>query len=129
MRANIWIYEDRIVYVGEQLPLKMLKIVKSLIVQMKLLFQDILNHMPIHFNYIIPILIAAYASQFGTTTLINDNMALILNLKKKEAFSLLKDLRSIPATMFWWCRFDPQTEILNEEEIFSHSNIKSWLRA
>jgi len=39
----------------------------------------------------------------------------------------LRDLRTIPSTMFWWCRFDSQTEILNEEEKFSHSNIKSWL--
>jgi adenine deaminase len=52
---------------------------------------------------------------------------LIMNLNKKEAFSLLKDLRSIPTTMYWWCRFDPQTEILHEEDTFSHSNIKSWL--
>ena len=29
--------------------------------------------------------------------------------------------------MYWWARFDAQTEIQNEEEIFSHSNIKSWL--
>ncbi len=100
---------------------------KLLIVQMKFLFLDILNRMHILFNYIIPILLAAYASQFGTTTLINDNMALIMNLNKKEAFSLLKDLRSIPTTMYWWCRFDPQTEILHEEDTFSHSNIKSWL--
>jgi adenine deaminase len=74
-----------------------------------------------------PHTLAAYASQFGTTTIINDNMSLIMHLKKKEAFSLLEDLRSIPTTMYWWCRFDPQTEILNEEDVFSHSNIKSWL--
>ena len=127
MRANIWIYEDRIVYVGENLPTDNWKTVKSLIVPMKLLFQDILNHMPIRYQLYNPQTLAAYASQFGTTTLINDNMSLILHLKKKEAFSLLKDLRSIPSTMYWWCRFDPQTEILNEEEIFSHSNVKSWL--
>ena len=43
------------------------------------------------------------------------------------AFSFLKEMRDIPSTMYWWCRFDGQTEIQNEESIFSHSNIKSWL--
>lgn len=126
MRANIWIYEDRIVYVGENLPPRMenCEII------------DCTNEIVVpgyiephaHPNQLYnPHTLAAYASQFGTTTIINDNMSLVMNLKKKEAFTLLKDLRSIPTTMFWWCRFDPQTEILNEEDVFSHSNIKSWL--
>lgn len=29
--------------------------------------------------------------------------------------------------MYWWCRFDSQTELLNEEHVFSHGNIKAWL--
>ena len=126
MRANIWIYEDRIVYVGENLPLR-LENCEIIDCTNEILVPGYIEPHAHPYHLYNPHTLAAYASQFGTTTLINDNMSLIMNLKKKEAFSLLKDLRSIPTTMFWWCRFDAQTEILNEEDVFSHSNIKSWL--
>jgi adenine deaminase len=126
MRANIWIYEDRIVYVGGNLPAK-LENCEIIDCTNEILVPGYIEPHAHPFQLYNPHTLAAYASQFGTTTIINDNMSLIMNLKKKEAFSLLKDLRSIPTTMYWWCRFDPQTEILNEEDVFSHSNIKSWL--
>ena len=74
-----------------------------------------------------PLSLAAYASQFGTTTFINDNLLLFLQSEKKKAFSLIRELRRIPTSMYWWCRFDSQTEIQYEEETFSHSHVKSWL--
>lgn len=126
MRANIWIYEDRIVYVGDNLPPK-LENCEIIDCTNEILVPGYIEPHAHPYQLYNPHTLAAYASQFGTTTIINDNMSLIMNLKKKEAFSLLKDLRSIPTTMFWWCRFDAQTEILNEEDVFSHSNIKSWL--
>ncbi|WML57993.1 adenine deaminase C-terminal domain-containing protein [Neobacillus sp. PS2-9] len=127
MRANIWIYDDRIVYVGENLPAHLDEKCEIIDCTNEILVPGYIEPHAHPFQLYNPLTFAAYASQFGTTTLINDNMALILNLKKREAFSLLRDLRTIPSTMFWWCRFDSQTEILNEEEKFSHSNIKSWL--
>lgn len=126
MRANIWIYEDRIVYVGENLPPK-LENCEIIDCTNEILVPGYIEPHAHPYQLYNPHTLAAYASQFGTTTIINDNMSFIMHLKKKEAFSLLNDLRSIPTTMFWWCRFDPQTEILNEEDVFSHSNIKSWL--
>ncbi|MFL6558768.1 MAG: amidohydrolase family protein, partial [Bacillus sp. (in: firmicutes)] len=126
LRANIWIYEDRIVYVGENLPTH-LDNCEIIDCTNEILVPGYIEPHAHPFQLYNPLTLAAYASQFGTTTLINDNMALVLHLKKREAFSLLKDLRSIPSTMFWWSRFDSQTEVLNEEEIFSHSNVKSWL--
>jgi adenine deaminase len=127
MRANIWIYDDRIVYVGENLPAHLDEKCEIIDCTNEILVPGYIEPHAHPFQLYNPLTFAAYASQFGTTTLINDNMALILNLKKREAFSLLRDLRNIPSTMFWWCRFDSQTEILNEEEKFSHSNVKSWL--
>jgi adenine deaminase len=126
LRANIWIYEDRIVYVGENLPTQ-LENCEIIDCTNEILVPGYIEPHAHPFQLYNPLTLAAYASQFGTTTLVNDNMALILHLDKREAFSLLKDLRSIPTTMYWWSRFDSQTEILNEEEIFSHSNVKSWL--
>ncbi|MDR7002860.1 adenine deaminase C-terminal domain-containing protein [Neobacillus niacini] len=126
MRANIWIYDDRIVYVGENLPVK-LKNCEIIDCTNEILVPGYIEPHAHPFQLYNPLTLAEYASQFGTTTLINDNMALILNLKKREAFSLLRELRNIPTTMFWWSRFDSQTEILGEEETFSHSNVKLWL--
>ncbi|MDQ6595593.1 adenine deaminase [Bacillus salipaludis] len=126
MRANIWIYDDRIVYVGENLPAT-LKNCEVIDCTNEILVPGYIEPHAHPFQLYNPHTLAEYASQFGTTTLINDNMALILNLKKREAFSLLRELRTIPTTMFWWSRFDSQTEILGEEETFSHSNVKLWL--
>nr|WP_263323762.1 adenine deaminase C-terminal domain-containing protein [Neobacillus sp. Marseille-Q6967] len=126
MRANIWIYEDRIVYVGENLP-QHVENCEIIDCTNEILVPGYIEPHAHPFQLYNPHTLAAYASQFGTTTLINDNMSLIMNLSRKQAFSLLKDLRSIPTTMYWWCRFDSQTEILNEVDVFSHSNIKAWL--
>ncbi|PLS09728.1 adenine deaminase C-terminal domain-containing protein [Neobacillus cucumis] len=126
MRANIWIYDDRIVYVGDNLP-SYIEDCEIIDCTNEIIVPGYIEPHAHPFQLYNPLTLAAYASQFGTTTLINDNMALILHLKKREAFSLLRDLRSIPSTMYWWSRFDSQTELLNEEEIFSHSNVKAWL--
>ena len=48
---------------------------------------------------------------FGTTTLINDNLLLLLQSEKKKAFTLLKELRGLPGSIYWWMRFDSQTEL------------------
>lgn len=124
--ANIWIFGDRIVYVGENIPenLDQCEVVdcKGLA-----LVPGYIEPHAHPFQLYNPHSLASYASQYGTTTLINDNMVLALQLDKKKAFSFLREMRNIPSTMYWWCRFDPQTEIQNEETVFSHGNIKSWL--
>ncbi|WP_180955015.1 adenine deaminase C-terminal domain-containing protein [Bacillus sp. V3-13] len=126
MTANIWIYDDRIVYVGEKLPdnisgCEMIESPKERLVP---------GYIEPHahpFQLYNPHSFSRYASQFGTTTFMNDNMVLVLQLEKRKAFSFLKEMRNLPATMYWWCRFDAQTEILEEEKLFSHAEIKSWL--
>ena len=126
MKANIWIYDDRIVYVGPKTPdnTEGCEIIDC--TSYYLVPGYIEPH--VHpFQLYNPQTFAQYASQTGTTTLINDNRALFLHLDKKKAFSLLKELRNIPVSMYWWCRFDAQTELNEEEMTFSHGNIKSWL--
>jgi adenine deaminase len=126
MRGNIWICEDRIVYVGDNLPSNK-ENCEIIDCSNEILVPGYIEPHAHPFQLYNPQTFAAYASQLGTTTLINDNMALVLNLKKREAFSLLKDLGSTPSTMYWWSRFDSQTELTDEEKFFSHSNVKSWL--
>ncbi|MFB6468556.1 adenine deaminase C-terminal domain-containing protein [Cytobacillus sp. Hz8] len=126
MTANIWIYEDRIIYVGDRLPEK-LNQCEIIDCTGLLVVPGYIEPHAHPFQLYNPHSLARYASQFGTTTLINDNMVLALQLEKKKAFSLLEQLKTCPATMYWWCRFDAQTEIENEEVTFSHGNVKAWL--
>ncbi|MCM3669663.1 amidohydrolase family protein [Mesobacillus maritimus] len=126
MTANIWIYKDRIVYVGDMLPsctdqCEIIDCSEGYIVP---------GYIEPHahpFKLYNPQTLATYASQHGTTTMINDNMVLALQLDKKKAFSFIREMQKHPVTTYWWCRYDSQSEIHDEEVIFSNSNIKSWL--
>lgn len=124
--ANIWIYNDRIVYIGSKMP-ENLEGCEVVDCSPYYLVPGYIEPHVHPFQLYNPHTFSHYASLTGTTTLINDNMMLFLHLEKKKAFSLLREFRNIPASMYWWCRFDPQTEIPNEDTVFSHSNIKSWL--
>jgi adenine deaminase len=126
MKANIWLYEDRIVYVGEKVP-DILEGCEIVDCSGYFLVPGYIEPHAHPFQLYNPHSLAEYASQYGTTTLINDNLSVVLQLPKKKAFSFLQAMNDIPATMFWWCRFDAQTEIEHEEHIFSNINIKDWL--
>ncbi|MGS2780379.1 adenine deaminase C-terminal domain-containing protein [Robertmurraya sp. GLU-23] len=126
MTANIWIYDDRIIYVGDKYPdnVEHCEIVDCTGL---LLVPGYIEPHAHPFQIYNPHSLAHYASQGGTTTLINDNMVLALQMEKNKAFSFMREMRKSPTSMYWWCRFDAQTEIRDEEQIFSHSNVKSWL--
>ncbi|MDQ0215572.1 adenine deaminase [Oikeobacillus pervagus] len=125
MTANIWIYQDRIIYVGDQMPKKVSGEIMDC--EPYTLVPGYIEPHVHPFQLYNPQTLAEYAAQTGTTTVINDNLMLFLLLEKKKAFSLLNELKDIPATMYWWCRFDSQTELVDEENIFSNSEVKSWL--
>ncbi|MBM7587571.1 adenine deaminase [Bacillus pakistanensis] len=124
--GHIWIYEDRIVYVGEKLP-KSLGSCEIVDCSDYYLVPGYIEPHVHPFQLYNPHSFAEYASQTGTTTFINDNLMLFLELRKKKAFSLLESLRKLPVTMYWWTRFDSQTEMQDEEVTFSHGEVKSWL--
>ncbi len=126
MKANIWIYKDRIIYVGERMPEN---ITDCEIIDCEGLYL-VPGYIEPHahpFQLYNPLSLAKYASQFGTTALINDNIVLLLNLEREKAFSFIGEMSTIPSCMYWWCRFDGQTEIEGEEIIFSNADIKAWL--
>ncbi len=126
MTANIWIYEDRIVYVGERLPensdsAEITDCSGSYVVP---------GYIEPHshpFQLYNPLTLAHYASMKGTTTIINDNLVLALQLPEKKAFTFIEDIRELPASLYWWCRYDSQTELQNEDDVFSNHRIKAWL--
>ncbi|HEY9577523.1 MAG TPA: adenine deaminase C-terminal domain-containing protein [Pseudobacillus sp.] len=125
VNANIWIYEDRIVYVGEELPQNNTGEVYDC--SGKTLVPGYIEPHVHPFLLYNPQSFAEFAAKTGTTTSINDNLMLFLTLEEKKAFSLLEEFRSLPVSMYWWCRYDGQTELANEEEVVSNVAVKSWI--
>ncbi|MBM7839001.1 adenine deaminase [Alkalihalobacillus xiaoxiensis] len=125
IQANIWIADDQIVYVGNDMP-EVLGDAEVVDCSNQYIVPGYIEHHAHPFQLYNPHSLAKYASERGTTTLINDNLVYFLNLEKKKALSLIEKLEELPTTMYWWTRYDSQTELL-KDEMFSNSKIKSWL--
>ena len=127
MQANIWIYDDRIVYVGEKLPVQLHEC-EVIDCDGKYVVPSYIEPHAHPYQLYNPETLANHAMQFGTTTFINDNLTLFFTLKREEAFRLLDEFEKIPASMYWWCRFDGQTELQNGETLFNREEIIEWLK-
>ncbi|MFC3883878.1 adenine deaminase C-terminal domain-containing protein [Bacillus songklensis] len=125
--ANIWIYEDRIVYVGENLP-ENLNGYEVIDCQGQYLVPGYIEPHTHPYQLYNPLTLAKHAGQFGTTTLISDNLTFFFELPTKVAFELLNEFKNIPSSMYWWCRFDGQTELPNNHDIFNTEDVISWLQ-
>ena len=126
VKANIWIYEDRIVYVGEKLP-KQIDDCEVIDCEGQFLVPGYIEPHSHPYQLYNPLTLAKYAAQAGTTTLINDNLTFFLQLQRESAFSLLDAFQKISTSMYWWCRFDGQTETPNNKQIFNNEDILAWL--
>lgn len=126
LKAHIWIYEDRIVYVGDQMPTQY-KGTSIIDCSDQYIVPGYIEPHAHPFQLYNPHSFAKYASTRGTTTLINDNLMFFLHLEKKKALTLIEELDELPTSMYWWCRYDAQTELDGEEECFSNSRMKAWL--
>ncbi|WAA12600.1 adenine deaminase C-terminal domain-containing protein [Fervidibacillus halotolerans] len=127
MKGNIWIYGDRIVYVGEKRPELIDESCEQIDCSQYFLVPGYIEPHAHPFQLYNPQTFAQYASQRGTSVLINDNLFLFLQNDKKKAFALIENLQKMPTSLFWWSRFDSQTELIGEETIFSNSHVKAWL--
>ncbi|EEL70232.1 adenine deaminase [Bacillus mycoides] len=127
VQANIWIYDDRIIYVGEKLP-EQLHECEVIDCDGKYVVPSYIEPHAHPYQLYNPETLANYAMQFGTTTFINDNLTLFFTLQREEAFRLLDEFEKIPASMYWWCRFDGQTELQNGESLFNSEEIMEWLK-
>ncbi|WP_418000771.1 adenine deaminase C-terminal domain-containing protein [Lentibacillus amyloliquefaciens] len=126
LRANIWIYKDRIVYVGEKMPENG---TSAEIVDCEGLYL-VPGYIEPHahpYQLYNPELLALHGAKFGTTTLINDNLVWNFLLDNEKAFSLLEEFDRHPVSMYWWARFDSQTALKNEKEYFSTRKVLKWL--
>lgn len=124
--ANIWIYEDRIVYVGEKLP-EHLNGCEVIDCHDQFLVPGYMEPHAHPCQLYNPLTLAKHAGQFGTTTLISDNLTFFLQLTNESAFELLNDLNNIPTSMYWWSRFDGNTELIHHE-MFKHEDIMQWIQ-
>lgn len=126
MTGHIWIVKDRIVYTGMELPL----ISKTTEVYDASGQKIVPGYMEPHvhpFQLYNPQTFADYAAQGGTTTFIADNLVLFLALENKKAFSIMDQLAELPFSFYWWARFDSQTELENEEDLFTTKSIGEWI--
>ncbi len=123
--SNIWVYEDRIVYVGDDLPEKHPS-TEWIDCNGKYLVPGYIEPHAHPFQLYNPLTLARYASQRGTTTMMNDNLLFLLGLTKEKALTLIENLDEYPVSMYWWARYDSQTQLLDEEAI-TNKNMKEWL--
>ncbi|PSL47047.1 adenine deaminase [Salsuginibacillus halophilus] len=124
--AHIWISGDRIAYVGSELP-KNMDETEVIDCSGKVVVPGYMEHHVHPFQLYNPLSFAEYASARGTTTLLSDNLFYFLNLEKKKALTLIEELDRFPASMYWWARLDPQTELKHENYLFAPSQMKAWL--
>ncbi|QKS70435.1 adenine deaminase [Paenalkalicoccus suaedae] len=124
--GNIWIHHDRIVYVGENMPTNLdnTEIVDA---SGKYVVPGYIEHHAHPFQLYNPLSLAEFAAERGTTTLVCDNMPFMFHLEREKAFHLLEELQSMPTTFLWWARYDGQTELKNNSDVFSYSNMRAWI--
>ena len=125
-QGNIWILGDRIVYVGEAMPTNLEGTEVVDMTGKKLVPGYIEPHVHPYQLYN-PATFATFAAQTGTTTFISDNMSLVFLTENEKAFTLLRELSNYPFSFYWWSRFDSQTEIDYEDELFSNQRVLEWL--
>lgn len=126
MQGHIWVAQDRIVYVGRELP-KNTKGSEIIDCSNRYIVPGYIEPHAHPFQLYNPQSLAQYASVRGTTTLICDSLVFFLELKRKKAFTIMKKLGQLPVSLFWWGRYDAQTELADEMEVFSTENVHAWL--
>jgi len=126
MTGNIWILGDRIVYVGKEMP-AITEGTEIMDAAGKKIVPGYIESHVHPFQLYNPWTFADYASRLGTTTFLSDNLALFMALDNETSFSILDELNELPFTFYWWVRFDSQTVLKNEAEIFTEASISEWL--
>lgn len=124
--GNIWILGSRIIYVGKEMPENVSE-AEVIDLEGKTVVPGYIEPHVHPFQLYNPVSFADYAAQFGTTMFISDNQHFALQLPTKKAFSLLDELSKYPFAFYWWTRYDSQTEMENEDQIFTNKSIFEWI--
>lgn len=124
--GNIWILDDRIVYVGKEMP-SILTNTEVIDLEGKVVVPGYIEPHVHPFQLYNPQSFADFAAQSGTTTFIADNMSFVLSLPNQKAFSIMNQLKKLPFSFYWWVRLDSQSELENEDEFFNNKSVLEWL--
>ena len=124
--GNIWIAGDRIVYAGKGMP-AMTEGAEIFDATGKKIVPGYIEPHVHPFQLYNPRTFADYASRLGTTTFISDNLILFMSLDNETSFGLLDELNKLPFSFYWWARFDSQTILQKEAELFNLASIKEWI--
>lgn len=122
----IWIAGDRIVYAGKEMPV-MTEGAEIFDATGKKIVPGYIEPHVHPFQLYNPRTFADYASRLGTTTFISDNLILFMSLDNETSFGLLDKLNKLPFSFYWWARFDSQTILQKEAELFNLASIKEWI--
>lgn len=125
LNSNIWIYNDRIVYVGDRFP-KNIEGTEVIDCTGQYLVPGYIEPHSHPFQLYNPEELAHHAAKYGTTTLINDNIRFLRTMDIKKAFTLINEFHQLPSSMFWWARYDAQTALRKGESQYSH-HLQEWL--
>lgn len=125
MEGNIWIEGDRIVYAGPNMPptTENTEIVDA---AGKTIVPGYIEPHVHPYQLYNPLSFADYAGQTGTTTFLSDNLNLFMALENKQSFHIMDQLKKLPFQFYWWMRFDSQTELLRENNLFTSASLLEW---
>lgn len=126
IKAHVWIYKERVIYVGKKLP-EDESYIDIVDCEGKYLVPGYIEPQANSYQLYNPEIIAKQASRYGTTTLVNDNLMWLFLLDKKKAFSLIDTLNEMPLSMYWRARYDSQTAFKEEENSFKTKDVLDWL--
>ncbi|HSI68235.1 MAG TPA: adenine deaminase C-terminal domain-containing protein [Planococcus sp. (in: firmicutes)] len=126
MTGNIWIKDDRIVYAGQEMP-KIDEQTEVADMSGKFIVPGYIEPHVHPFQLYNPHSFADYSAQRGTTAFLSDNLTFFLSMDNEKAFSFLDQLNELPFSFYWWTRFDSQTELLNEDQLFTSRAVGEWL--
>ena len=128
VKANIWILQDRIVYVGEKMP-EHTTGTEITDLEGKFVVPGYIEPHCHPFQLYNPQSLSRYALQRGTSVFLADNFMLLFEMSISKALSFMEDVNDLPSNFFWWCRYDAQTELLEEENYFSEKSVRQLLES
>ncbi|WP_188691122.1 adenine deaminase C-terminal domain-containing protein [Pullulanibacillus camelliae] len=123
-QGNIWIYQDRIIYVGDRLP-RDLDQVELIDCSGDYLVPGYIEPHAHPFQLYNPSTLAAFGATGGTTTFVSDNLIFYMLLSDEHSFDIIERLNETPTSFFWWCRYDAQTKL--QASPYSEDRIRRWL--
>jgi adenine deaminase len=127
-QAQIYLSGKRIAYVGQLEPLLSEETEVIELEKEQILVPGYIEPHAHPFQWYNPFEWGKYLVTQGTTTSINDNMALFMQLSDEQAIQFVNELDEQGMHLWlWWSRFDGQTNTEEQKGRFSDKTLEKWL--